>query len=130
MPPGTQIDKTTCFPFRKAGGFLRLLRLLPQAPCGHELSWVTQKILWLRDYESLLLDKQISPPGWAAIRSLCAVLESSILFIKLRQQHIYMVSGKIIEESLLGFPAQFFLQFCFGTDFVESIYVVNVEAAS
>ena len=31
MPPGTQIDKTTCFPFRKAGGFLCLLRLLPQA---------------------------------------------------------------------------------------------------
>ena len=21
MPPGTQIDKTTCFPFRKVGGF-------------------------------------------------------------------------------------------------------------
>jgi hypothetical protein len=58
MPPGTQIDKTTCFPFRKAGGFLCLLRLLPQAPYGHELSRVTQKILWLRDCRSLSLDQK------------------------------------------------------------------------
>ena len=107
MPPGTQIDKTTCFPFRKAGGFLCLLRLLPQASCGQKLPWVTQKILWLRDYESLLLDKQISPPGGAAIRSLCAVLESSILFIKLRQEHIHMCSGEVIEECFLGFLGQF-----------------------
>ena len=56
MPPGTQIDKTTCFSFRKAGGFLCLLMPLPQAPCGHGLSWVTQKNLWLHDYKSLSLD--------------------------------------------------------------------------
>ena len=107
-----------------------MLRLLPQAPCGQQLSWVTQSYLWLRDCKSLLLDKQISPPDWAAIRSLCAVLDSIFLFIKLRQEHIHMGSGKIIEACLLRFPGQFFLQFCFRTDFVESIYVVNVEAAS
>ena len=41
-----------------------------------------------------------------------------------------MVSGEVIEECLLGFPNQLFLQFCFRTDLVESVYVVNVEAAS
>jgi len=57
--------------------------------------------LWLRDCKSQLLDKETSPPGWAAIRSLDAVLGSIILFIKLRQQHIHMGSGKVIEECFL-----------------------------
>ena len=30
MPPGTQIDKTTCFPFRKAGGFLLVEAACPK----------------------------------------------------------------------------------------------------
>ena len=66
-----------------------------------KLPWVTQKILWLRDCKSLLLDKETSPPSWAAICSLYAVWVSIFLFIKLRQQHIHMGSGKIIKECLL-----------------------------
>ena len=77
MPVGTQIDKATRFPFRKAGGFLCLLRLLPQAPCGHKLSWATQKILRLRDCKSLLLDKQISPPGWTEIIRLLRIMPAA-----------------------------------------------------
>ena len=59
-----------------------------------------------------------------------AVLGSIILFIKLRQQHTHMGSGEVIEESFLGFLGHFFLQLCFRADFVESTYVVTVEAAS
>ena len=43
MPPGTQIDKTTCFPFRKTGGFL-LVEAPAPSPGEQFLFWVTQKI--------------------------------------------------------------------------------------
>ena len=130
MPPGTQIDKTTCFPFRKAGGFLCLLRLLPQAPCGQSVLGNTENFCGYAIENRCRWIKRVSPLGRAAIRSLYAVLGSIILFIKLRQQHIHMGSGEVIEESFLGFLGQFFLQFCFWTNFVESVYAVNMEAFS
>ena len=114
---GTQTYKTTCFPFRKAGGFLCLLRLLPQALANNTCSGTRSGGLRLRDQRSLTIERQGRRPSG----------QRSVIFFKLGKQRSYVISIEVIKECFVGFLCQFLLQFCFRSDFIESIYVINVE---
>ena len=76
---GTQTYKTTCFPFRKAGGFLCLLGRLPQALANNTCSGTRSGGLRLRDQRSLTLGKKRSPPIRAAISHLLQTGQAAIL---------------------------------------------------
>ena len=61
---GTQTHKTTCFPFRKVGGFLCLLRRLPQASANNTCSGTQPFGLRLRDQRSLTIERKDRRPSW------------------------------------------------------------------
>ena len=116
---GTQTYKTTCFPFRKAGGF-RLLRLLPQALANNTCSGTQPSGLRPRDQRSLTIERQDRRPSG----------QRSVIFFKLGKQRSYVISIEVIKECFVGFLCQRLLCFRFRALFIESIYAVNVEAAS
>ena len=78
---GTQTYKTTCFPFRKAGGFLCLLRLLPQALANNTCSGTRSGGLRLRDQRSLTIERQDRRPSG----------QRSVIFFKLGKQRSYPI---------------------------------------
>ena len=117
---GTQTYKTTCFPFRKAGGFLCLLRLLPQALANNTCSCTQSGDLRLRDQRSLTIERQGRRPSG----------QRSVIFFKQGKQRSYVISIEVIKECFVGFLCQRLLCFRFRALFIESIYAVNVEAAS
>ena len=120
MPLGTQIAQTTCFPFRKAGGFLCLLRLLSQALANNTCSGTRSGGLRLRDQRSLTIERQDRRPSG----------QRSVIFFKLGKQRSYVISIEVIKECFVGFLCQCLLLFRFRALFIESIYAVNMEAAS
>ena len=120
MPPGTQTYKTTCFPFGENGWFFRLLRLLPQALANNARSGTQSGGLQLRDQRSLTIERQDRRPSG----------QRSVIFFKLGKQRSYVISIEVIKECFVGFLCQRLLCFRFRALFIESIYAVNVEAAS